>query len=128
MKKGDRLLLGLFLAVSVLASAMYFTKRERQGLIAQAALDGAVIAEIPMDLANGGSLGKLQKFSSAYGFNVVEVSDGAARISSSDCRGADCIRRGWLDQAGDAAVCLPHRFSLRIIKKGAASDTDAVSF
>jgi hypothetical protein len=45
---------------------------------------------------------------------VFEVKDGKARVLSSDCPDKVCVNSGWLSRAGQCAVCLPNRITLRL--------------
>lgn len=48
------------------------------------------------------------------GSTTVEIRDGRARISDSDCRHRRCVRMGWVKQPGEIAVCLPNRVVVEI--------------
>lgn len=54
---------------------------------------------------------------------TVEIKDGAAFISQSDCRCKTCIGFGKLSKKGQSAVCLPNRVSIQIDGNG---EVDAV--
>lgn len=51
----------------------------------------------------------------------VEIKNGRARISSSDCPDNSCVNFGWLSRAGQSAVCLPNAVSL-VLEGGDAPD------
>lgn len=42
------------------------------------------------------------------GQSMIEVRDGRARFVASPCYGKVCVHAGWLEQAGDAAACVPN--------------------
>lgn len=46
--------------------------------------------------------------------NVVQFTQHSAAVMKSNCRDQICVRAGVLKRKGDAAVCLPHQFVLRI--------------
>ncbi len=48
------------------------------------------------------------------GATVVEISQGAAWVSSSDCHLHICVRTGKITQAGWVIVCVPNRVVVRI--------------
>ena len=50
---------------------------------------------------------------------VFEVRDGAVRFLSSDCPDKICVHTGFIRTAGQYAVCLPYKLSLRIDGKNA---------
>jgi len=57
--------------------------------------------------------------------NKVEIRDGKAAITESDCPGEDCVHSGWIDRAGRSIVCLPNRLEV-VLEGGAEDDVDAV--
>ena len=60
------------------------------------------------------------------GFTVVEVGGGRARIRSSPCPTGTCVRTGWIEHGGQAAVCMPEGVSIEIMGDGV--EPDAVSY
>lgn len=53
----------------------------------------------------------------------IEIQPGRARVASDPSPRQLCVRRGWLTQAGDAALCLPNQVSVEIRGRTAAYDT-----
>ncbi|WP_206434386.1 NusG domain II-containing protein [Iodobacter ciconiae] len=49
------------------------------------------------------------------GLTSVEIKSGRARISSDPSPRQYCVRMGWLDQAGQMAICLPNRISIELL-------------
>lgn len=49
------------------------------------------------------------------GLNTISISNGRARFSKSPCHNQYCIHQGWLNRAGQAAICLPNQISLELI-------------
>ena len=45
---------------------------------------------------------------------VFEVREGAIAFKSSDCPDKICVNTGYINRAGQSAVCLPNRLTLRI--------------
>lgn len=45
---------------------------------------------------------------------VVEIKDGAAAITESDCPDLLCVRTGAISKAGERAVCAPNKFVIVI--------------
>lgn len=56
------------------------------------------------------------------GTNVVEVSGGRVRCATSDCSNQVCVETGWVSDAGQMIVCLPHEMTVQIV----ADPADAV--
>ncbi|MGQ9559272.1 MAG: NusG domain II-containing protein [Candidatus Oleimicrobiaceae bacterium] len=48
------------------------------------------------------------------GITVVEISQGAAWVSASDCHLHICVRTGKISQVGSMIVCVPNRVVVRI--------------
>ncbi|WP_047395477.1 NusG domain II-containing protein [Chitinibacter sp. ZOR0017] len=48
------------------------------------------------------------------GTTVVEVRQGKARIAQDPSPRQYCVKAGWLQQAGQAAICLPNRTSIEL--------------
>jgi len=49
------------------------------------------------------------------GTNTISISNGRARFSKSPCHNQYCVHQGWLNRAGQAAICLPNQISLELI-------------
>jgi len=54
--------------------------------------------------------------------NVIQVADGAIRISESDCPGQDCVHSGSIHTAGRVLVCLPNGLEIRVTSTEADVD------
>lgn len=63
---------------------------------------------------------------SSAGTNVVEVQSGKIRVSEADCPNQDCVDQGWISNAGQQIVCLPHKLVVNITDEDAASAYDVV--
>ena len=48
------------------------------------------------------------------GESQVEIGPKGARVVAAPCTHKICIRRGWIRQRGDLAVCIPNGLVLRI--------------
>ncbi len=57
---------------------------------------------------------------------TVEVAKGKIRVSEAECHDKLCVKCGWLDSAGDTAVCLPAKVCVTI--KGTADSPDIVTY
>lgn len=56
----------------------------------------------------------------------MEIADGRARFSASDCPDGLCVASGWLSRTGQTAACVPARITLRI-DGGNTDGVDAVA-
>ena len=63
---------------------------------------------------------------SSAGTNVVEVQSGKVRVSEADCPNQDCVDQGWISNAGQQIVCLPHKLVVNITDEDTASAYDVV--
>ncbi|WP_298629165.1 NusG domain II-containing protein [uncultured Senegalimassilia sp.] len=63
---------------------------------------------------------------SSAGTNVIEVQAGKVRVSEADCPNQDCVDQGWISNAGQQIVCLPHKLMVNITDEDAASAYDVV--
>ena len=49
------------------------------------------------------------------GTSIVTIEKGRARIASDPSPRQYCVRQGWLQQAGEVAVCLPNEVSVELV-------------
>ena len=88
---------------------------------AQIFLDGALIAEVPLEEDRVFTLPECPEVR-------FEVKDGAIRFLSSDCPDKTCVRTGFLRSPGSYAVCLPNRIHIRLVSpSGQESGPDAIT-
>lgn len=58
---------------------------------------------------------------------TVEIRDGRARVSDSDCPDKICQRTGWISRKGETVICAPAAVRLTVTDpKGGADDADSV--
>lgn len=58
---------------------------------------------------------------------TVEIRDGRARVSDSDCPDKICQRTGWISRKGEAVICAPAAVRLTVTDpKGGVGDADSV--
>lgn len=60
------------------------------------------------------------------GPTVIEIQNRRARIAADPGRQQICVRQGWLEHAGDVALCLPNRIAIELI--GAAPVYDSLNY
>lgn len=83
-------------------------------------IDGQLVEYLPL------SEDLVRRYETDQGYNVVEVSDGAARIIEADCLTKSCILDGDIDGVNETVVCLPHHFHIQIKGVGEV-EIDAIS-
>ncbi len=118
MKKTSRTALVLYGLVGLAAVAcLAFLLRPQQSsapseqLVAVLWVDGEVIQEIPLDLAEDGTFSILD----STGRNITfEIKDHAIRFLSSDCPDQVCVNTGFVSQDLDLACCLPNQTVLSV--------------
>lgn len=59
--------------------------------------------------------------SGPVGVSRVAVEEGRVRVLDSPCVQRICVRRGWLREVGDLAVCVPNRLVVRVEGEGKPS-------
>ena len=107
----------LLCALLLLAAGIAYAPR---GTLALVEVDGQVVLErdlsslagtetVPLEGANGIQL-------------TVELSPEGARVASSSCPDQVCVHTGLLTRAGESAICLPARATLRLEGGGDAID------
>lgn len=57
------------------------------------------------------------------GESVIAIRHGHARFIKSPCTGQYCVHHGWLNKAGQVAVCLPNHVSLTLLNKQTMYDS-----
>lgn len=58
---------------------------------------------------------------------TVEIRNGRARVSDSDCPDKICQRTGWISRKGETVICAPAAVRLTVTdSRGGAGDADSV--
>lgn len=79
--------------------------------------DGQLYAEV--DLAAHRTLA----IPGPLGTTTVEIDGGRARIAADPSPRQYCVRTGWLQRAGDSAVCLPNRTAIALVGQRPSYDS-----
>lgn len=115
IKKGDRAML-LICAVLAFFAVIFFVSRGfislPREMFVSVAINGKVIDTMHVDNGSGPFE---RTYKTESGFNTVRVESGGAAIISADCRDLLCVRHGRLTRRGDSSICLPNRFTVRIM-------------
>jgi len=70
---------------------------------------GKIIREVPLSR-------DLQiKVPGPLGTSIITIQDRKARVASDPGPRQYCVRQGWLQQAGEIALCLPNQVSLELV-------------
>lgn len=100
------LLLGLLAAGLVLAAVVLGGRRA--GSRAVVLVDNAEQAAFPLEEDT------TYEILTPWGRNLLEIHDGAARLTEADCPDLLCVKQGAVRYAGDSIICLPHRVVVEI--------------
>jgi hypothetical protein len=60
------------------------------------------------------------------GDSLISISQGKVRFKQSPCNNQYCVHQGWLNRAGQIAICIPNQISLQLI--GAKSSYDSLNY
>jgi len=112
MTKGDKILIGLVIMVSML---MFFTINrnglDHQNKYASIQVNGEEIKKITLDSSTGK---KTYPIKSNFGYNLIEIDGEDVRVIESDCRDKLAIKQGKINKIGDILVCMPNRMVVEI--------------
>ena len=57
------------------------------------------------------------------GHVTLRVEPGKICFAASDCPDGLCVKAGWISRAGETAICLPERVSVRVTGEGGTDET-----
>ena len=100
------------------ALAVWGRGQEGGALTAVVTADGAEVARLPLD----GAEGEYTYSGNGYTLRVSLTAEGV-RVEEADCPTQDCVHTGTITRAGQSIVCLPARVIIRL--EGGAVDRDA---
>ena len=60
------------------------------------------------------------------GTSVITIQNGKARYKKAPCNNQYCVHQGWLNRAGQVAICIPNQISLQLI--GAKPSYDSLNY
>lgn len=115
------LLLIVFAVLLAAAAFMWFQLQPSQGLVAVVEQEGNVLYRIDLDQQ---TQAEILDLGGPYHV-ILAVEPGAVAFQQSDCPDQTCVRAGKLTRAGQAAVCLPARISVRLEAAGGEQAFDA---
>jgi hypothetical protein len=70
---------------------------------------GKIFREVPL------SLDQQIEVPGRLGFSLISIKQRKARIASDPGPRQYCVRQGWLQQAGEIALCLPNQVSVELV-------------
>lgn len=62
----------------------------------------------------------------AIGHAHIRIANGKVRFMSAPCTNQYCVHQGWLNRAGQAAICLPNQLSIALL--GPQQPIDTISY
>lgn len=117
----DLVLLAVFLVIGLILLAWWQFRPAAAGGIAEVAVDGEVMAELPLaedtEMVIEGYDG---------GENTLVIRDGEADITSASCPDGVCVRHRAVSRDGESIICLPNRVVVTI-RGGEEGDVDGVA-
>jgi len=113
-KKGDLLVVACILLMALGLMAIRALPASSGNRFLRVELDGILLEEISFNEAD------TERFSIEFlaGTAIVEIADGRVRVlpmPKEICPLGICSSIGWVEQAGDAIVCLPNRLVLTVV-------------
>jgi len=48
------------------------------------------------------------------GYNIIEISNGAAKMKEANCPGGDCLTQSPIDKTGQQVACLPNKVLIMV--------------
>ncbi len=106
--RNDIFLIAAILCLIILGFA--FLTPKNTGKFAAVIIDGTETARYPLNE-------DLEIDIKTSGVNHLVIKDGAATISSADCKTQVCVKTGSIKNAGETIVCLPHNLIIEIISE-----------
>lgn len=126
LKKGDLALA----AIVLLAAAAIFFAAKGSGAIVGGNMHRIAVIKHGDKIERTIDLDEIKETEriclSGYYRNVILVEKGRIRFEESDCPDRLCVKTGWIERVGDAAVCLPNRVMIKI--EGKNVEVDGVSY
>jgi len=125
LKKGDFILIILIVAVSVSMMAGFALSKTRYRDMKKVAViiqNNNVIKKIDLDSVN-----EPERLIIEGDYReVILIEKGRIRFEEANCPDRLCVKTGWLNEAGDIAVCIPNGIIIKI--EGEKQDVDGVTF
>ncbi|SFN28155.1 hypothetical protein SAMN05660284_01063 [Formivibrio citricus] len=109
MRAGDWLV--LLLSAALVGALFWMTLHQDSAARVRVFQDGKLLGEydlgVPRRIEAHGPLG----------VTLVEIEGGRVRIARDPSPRQYCVKAGWLDAAGQVAICLPNRTSIELVSR-----------
>lgn len=105
MKKRDFVLIGIILAVVLIAFAVV-SLIKKDGSYVVVRVDGKEVSRY--------TLSKDGEYELNGGTNVLRIENGKAYLISANCPDHLCVKQGKIDQSGETITCLPNRLTVTV--------------
>lgn len=93
------------------------------GLAVEIYVDGELVKVIPLSDQT-----EEHRLETAYGYNILALENGRAKITEADCASQDCVKAHAMEAPGEMTACLPHRLLVRLAgHKNGAEEVDVVA-
>ena len=113
MKKHDLILAGMIICIVFIGFGglkLYQAENNNEPRIAVITQDNVLVERIDL---NAVEEPREITLPGPY-HEILQVEKGRIRFKEADCPDQICVRRGWLQNPGDMAVCLPNKAIIRI--------------
>lgn len=127
MKKGDKIVVFIIFIAIVLSYAgvsLYKQNIKSENHIAIIEQNGEVIERIDLDEVEERREWKIYEKNGHY--NTIKVEPQRIRFTDANCPDLVCVKAGWISQAGEISVCLPHKLLIRI--EGKEEEIDGAAY
>jgi hypothetical protein len=126
MKKLDYIIIVSLIAISLITSGIIvfsYSRIKYESKVIKISVKGKSYKEIPFNDKTKETI----TVKTELGTNVINISDGYARIAEADCPDKLCVKDGMISKPGQSLVCLPNKVVVEV--KGVRdTETDDVAF
>lgn len=109
-KKRDLILIGVILAAAAVFSAGSYILKLKPAVYAEVSVDGKVVETLDLNVDQ-----ELTIEGYNGGTNHLIIKNKEAYVTEASCPDKVCIHQGKIHNSTEMIVCLPNRFSVRIV-------------
>lgn len=124
MKKGDKIvaiLIFFLVLISGIGTFIYKQYVKNTHNFAVIKIDGKIIQTIDLNAVKAQKEWKI--YNKPGNYNLIEILPRKIRIEDANCPNKICVKEGWISQAGQILVCLPHKLIINIDGKNNTVDS-----
>jgi len=124
MKKGDKIVaivIIVLILISGIGTLIYKQHIKSTHNFAVIKIDNKIIQTIDLNAVKSQKEWKI--YTKPGDYNLIEVLPGKIRIKDANCPNKICVKEGWVSQAGQILVCLPHKLIININGKNNTVDS-----